>query len=111
MTNKELLYCADCVNCKVIKQFNKDNSTYIKKIRCSKKQWLYPSGKEKLYEYFTLPQHRVKFCKFYEPMSESKDELQDYIKNLLITLPRNRIIYDAKTGKEVELWAKRDWNI
>ena len=104
MINDKLLYCADCVNCKVLKQFNSNKSTFVKKIRCSKEQWQYPSGKEKLYEYFTLLQHRPDFCLHYDPNSESFKEQQDYIRDLQLKLPRDRIIYDAETGKEVALW-------
>ena len=103
MINNKLLYCADCVNCKVVNQFNNDKSTFVKKIRCSKEQWQYPSGKEKLYDYFNLLQHRPDFCIFYDPMSETSKEQQEYIKDLQAKLPRDRIIYEAETGKEVAL--------
>ena len=97
----KLIYCADCANCKTIALFSPDKATYIKKVQCSKEQWLYPSGKERLFEYHSLLQHRPEFCIHYDPMSENKKEHQEYIRHLQMTLPRDRVIYDAKTDKEV----------
>jgi len=102
MDGNQKIYCANCANCKVLRFYNHDKSTYVQKIRCSKGQWSYQSGKERFYDYFNLLNHKPDVCLFYDPMCESYDELKSYLKNLRNTLPRSMVIYDSVTSKEVE---------
>ena len=102
MDNNQIIYCANCSNCKIIKLYNYDKSTYVKKIKCSKSQWKYCSGKEKVYDFFSILHHRPDNCSFYDPMCESMEELKSYFKSLRNTMPSHMVIYDAKTHKEVK---------
>ena len=98
---KETIYCTNCENCKIIRKYNNQKTTYVKMIRCEKYRWLNCSGDERIFDYHNLLNRRMRTCAFYNPMCENKKELKAFIKELRNALPRRRIIYTADTNSEV----------
>ncbi|HPK44715.1 MAG TPA: hypothetical protein PLV62_07025 [Spirochaetota bacterium] len=89
---KEKFFCANCVNCIVIRQYESDPERFVLRVRCTKKQWTKRSGEEKLYKYFTVSRRTVDNCQYY---NEAGD-LYPYIKNLRRDLPIKDEIYSTR---------------
>jgi hypothetical protein len=87
---QEKRYCANCLNCIVIRQIEADK--YILRSRCTKRKWVKRSGEEKLYKYFTVARRVVEDCDMYEEAGE----LFPYLKNLRQDLPIKDDIYSLK---------------
>jgi len=95
------IYCADCRHCKQFRSYSSDGRTFVLRVRCAKGMWRYPSGREKTYDRHTLLDRRPKHCPHYDPMSETPEELAEYLDYLKRTLPFEKVVYDANTGEEV----------
>ena len=92
---KSVLFCANCLHCKLIHSLNRDKSTYTKKIRCKKSRWKYVSKEEKIYDYHTILNRNASNCPYYESASDNDFETKQFIRHLKKTLPPKRIIYKA----------------
>lgn len=89
----EKVYCANCLHCVTVRQYESEADKYILRVKCTKKKWSKRSGEEKLYKYFTVARRMQVNCEFYEPMGE----ILPYIKNLKKELPIKGEIYMVKT--------------
>lgn len=86
---KEKVYCANCEYCLVVRVFETDQSKYVLRVKCGKKQWAKRSGEEKQYKYFTVARRVQADCTDYSPMGDSNP----FIKNLRRELPVKDEIY------------------
>lgn len=86
----EKVYCANCVNCKVVQQPAGANGQYQLRVRCSAGQWRKKLGEEKIYKYFTVARRSQDYCEFYEPMGDPRE----FIKELKKTLPIKDELYN-----------------
>ena len=91
MTSNEKMYCANCTNCVVIRQYESEPDRFVLRVKCLKKKWQKRSGEEKLYKYFTVARRIAEDCEFYE----ESGELYPYIKNLRKELPIKDEIYST----------------
>ncbi|MDY6935420.1 MAG: hypothetical protein SVZ03_14490 [Spirochaetota bacterium] len=89
---KEKIFCANCQNCIVIRQYESEPEKYVLRVKCLKKRWMKRSGEEKLYKYFTVARRVMEECEDYY---ESGD-LYPYIKNLRKELPIKDEVYSIK---------------
>jgi hypothetical protein len=89
---KEKIFCANCQNCIVIRQYESEPDRYVLRVKCLKKKWVKRSGEEKLYKYFTVARRIMDDCEFYM----ESGELFPYIKNLRKELPIKDEIYSTK---------------
>ena len=89
MPTNEKVYCANCANCTVIRQYESDQEKYILRVRCEKKKWSKRSGEEKLYKYFTVARRMQPNCEDYLEMGD----ILPYVKNLKKELPIKDEIY------------------
>lgn len=88
---KEKFFCANCMHCIVIRQYD-DPERFVLRVRCIKKKWTKQSGEEKLYKYFTVSRRTIDNCQFYNEAGE----LYPYIKNLRKDLPIKDEIYSSR---------------
>ena len=75
------MYCANCKNCKVIRELASDGSP-LQKVRCAAGHWTKPLGGEKLYPLATVPRRTVHNCLDYDEMGETKQYMKELKKNL-----------------------------
>lgn len=87
--SEKKIYCANCENCKVVRQALGNGGEYQLRVRCAAGQWNKKSGEEKLYKYFTLPRRSMDACAFYESMGDSKL----FLKKLRANLPTKDEVY------------------
>ncbi|MBX7058254.1 MAG: hypothetical protein K1X75_09310 [Leptospirales bacterium] len=92
MAAGEKVYCANCAQCIVVRQYEAEHDKYILRVRCNKKKWSKRSGEEKLYKYFTVARRMQPNCEDYQEMGD----LLPYIKNLKKELPIKDEIYGVK---------------
>jgi len=50
MMVKEKIFCANCQNCIVIRQYESEPDRYVLRVKCLKKKWVKRSGEEKRYK-------------------------------------------------------------
>lgn len=89
---REKVFCANCANCIVIRQFDTEPDKYVLRVKCLKKKWVKRSGEEKLYKYFTVGRRVQEDCTEYSEMGN----LLPYIKNLRKELPIKDEVYTVK---------------
>jgi len=91
LTDKETkkVYCANCSNCKLVRQPVGNGTQYHLRVRCAAGQWKKKNGEEKFHKYFTLGRRTVEFCDQYQPMGEAKS----FMKDLKANLPTKDEIY------------------
>ncbi|WGK69685.1 hypothetical protein P0082_02135 [Candidatus Haliotispira prima] len=75
-------YCANCINCKLVKALT-DDGVSIQKVRCDAGHWKKKLGEEKLYRYATVARRTMRLCPDYDEMGEPKA----FMKELKKTLP------------------------
>ena len=92
MSSEEKVYCANCLNCVAVRQYEAEADKYILRVKCTKKKWSKRSGEEKLYKYFTVARRMQDNCDNYEPMGN----VMPFIKNLKKELPIKDEIYLVK---------------
>ena len=78
------VYCANCINCKLVRVAAGNGSQYYLRVRCIAGKWRKKLGEEKIYKFFTVSRRRVDECDTYEPMGEAADFLQELKKTLPI---------------------------
>ena len=84
------IYCANCVNCKLVRSTVGGNGQYLLRVRCTAGKWRKKLGEEKIYKYFTVARRSLDECDSYEPMGDPKE----YIKELKKTLPIKDEVYN-----------------
>ena len=87
------IYCANCINCKLVHTPDGNSGLYVLRVRCVAGKWKKKLGEEKYYKYFTVARRSLDSCDSYEPMGDPKD----FIKDLKKTLPIKDEIYSTKT--------------
>ncbi len=87
--HEDKIYCANCVNCKVVKVALGNGSQYQLRVRCSVGKWQKKSGEEKLHKYFTLSRRILDQCDSYNPMGDSRS----FLKELKAVLPTKDEVY------------------
>ena len=85
------IYCANCINCKVVRNFTKEDQ-YVLRVRCAAGKWRKKLGEEKFYKYFTVARRALSHCDAYTPMGDSKP----FMKELRKSLPIKDEVYDNK---------------
>lgn len=83
------IYCANCIHCKLKRDFIKGGPSYQLRVRCQAGRWKLKHGEEKYYKYFTVAKRSIGGCDAYEPMGEVKN----FLKDLKRTLPIKDEIY------------------
>jgi hypothetical protein len=92
---KEKIFCANCQNCIVIRQYESEPDKYVLRVKCTRKKWVKRSGEEKLYKYFTVARRIVDDCDGFIEAGE----LFPYIKNLRKELPIKDEIYSVRDAQ------------
>jgi len=83
--DKEKIYCANCENCILFKQEDRNSAnTYHLRVKCAANKWVKKKGDEKFYKYFTVARRKMEECDRYSPMGEAKEFLKDLKKILPI---------------------------
>ena len=81
---KDKIYCANCINCKLVRSPNEDGDAYYLRVRCSAGKWRKKLGGEKVYKYFTVARRSIDECDAYVPMGDPRDFIRELKKNLPI---------------------------
>lgn len=89
---KEKIFCANCLSCVVIRQYESEPEKYVLRVKCLKKKWMKRSGEEKLYKYFTVARRVMEECEEYVEIGD----LYPYIKNLRKDLPIKDEVYSTR---------------
>jgi len=89
--SSDKVYCANCVNCKLIKIPMGNGDQYGLRVRCAAGKWRKKLGEEKVYKYFTVIRRTVDQCDAYEPMGD----VEIFLKELKKSLPIKDEIYSA----------------
>ena len=83
------IYCANCIQCKLVRLPLGNGNQYQLRVRCAARKWKKKLGEEKYYKYFTVARRSLEVCDCYEPMGE----IRDFLKELKKTLPIKDEIY------------------
>ncbi len=89
---KTKIYCANCINCKVVRIPTGEGNQYQLRVRCAAGKWRKKLGDEKLYKYFTVARRSLDECDSYVPMGDT----QEFIRELKKSLPIKDEIYTAE---------------
>lgn len=87
----EKVYCANCINCKLIRIPAGNGRQYQLRVRCNAGRWKKKLGEEKFYKYFTVARRSQDFCDDYNPMGDAKE----FMKELKKTLPIRDEMYSS----------------
>lgn len=79
-TNK--IYCANCINCKLVPEIQEGQTRYVLRIRCAAGKWKKKLGEEKIYKYCTIGRRYQDFCDAYGEMGDTRAFIRDLKKNL-----------------------------
>lgn len=91
-SQSEKIYCANCINCKLVRTPNGNAGQYYLRVRCAAGKWRKKLGEEKVYKYFTVARRSIDSCDEYVPMGDPKE----YLKELKRNLPIKDEIYTSK---------------
>lgn len=83
------IYCANCSNCKLVRDPRGGGDQFYLRVRCIAGKWRKKLGGEKIYKYFTVARRSLTYCDTYEPMGDPKE----FIRDLKKTLPIKDEIY------------------
>lgn len=89
--SKEKIYCANCINCKLVRSANEDGDAYYLRVKCAAGKWRKKLGEEKIYKYFTVARRSIDECDAYEPMGDPRE----FIRELKKSLPIRDEAYDS----------------
>lgn len=85
------IFCANCVNCTLVKVPVGNGSQYQLRVRCAAGQWNKKSGEEKLHKYFTLARRTCDSCDHYVTMGDTRG----FLRELRASLPTKDELYQA----------------
>ncbi|MBN2509327.1 MAG: hypothetical protein JXB03_03585 [Spirochaetales bacterium] len=88
-SSHEKIYCANCANCKIVRDMHGGGNKYYLRVRCMAGKWRKKLGEEKIYKYFTVARRSIDYCDAYVPMGDPKE----FIKELKKTLPIKDELY------------------
>ena len=83
------IYCANCENCKIVRDVSAGGNQYYLRVRCMAGKWRKKLGEEKIYKYFTVARRSIDSCDEYIPMGDPKE----FMKELKKTLPIKDELY------------------
>ena len=92
--SSEKIYCANCSNCKLVRDQYGSGDQYYLRVRCAAGKWRKKLGEEKIYKYFTVARRSLDSCECYEPMGDPKE----FIRELKKTLPIKDEVYTAASS-------------
>ncbi len=75
------IYCANCINCKIVKAYTDDGAA-VKKVRCAAGHWKKRKGAEKLYQYDTVTRRTIDTCLDYGEMGDTRAFIKELKRNL-----------------------------
>jgi hypothetical protein len=78
------IYCANCSNCKLVRDARGGSDRYYLRVRCAAGKWRKKLGEEKIYKYFTVARRSLAYCDTYEPMGDPKEFMRELKKSLPI---------------------------
>lgn len=81
---KEKIFCANCINCKLVRSPAVDGEQYFLRVRCNAGKWRKKLGGEKVYKYFTVARRSLDECDAYEPMGDAREFIRELKKSLPI---------------------------
>ncbi len=81
-TRTSKIYCANCINCKLVPSNPDGDDRYFLRVRCTAGKWKKKNGEEKVYKYCTVARRSIYSCDAYEAMGESSEFIRD-LKNSL----------------------------
>ncbi len=85
------IFCANCVNCKLVKIPVGNGSQYQLRVRCTAGVWNKKSGEEKLHKYFTLARRTCETCDHYVTMGDTRG----FLRELRASLPTRDELYQV----------------
>ena len=80
----EKIYCANCINCKLVRTTSGNANQYYLRVRCAAGKWKKKLGEEKIYKYFTVARRSLDSCESYIPMGDAREFIRDLRKSLPI---------------------------
>ena len=83
-SKKEKIFCANCINCKLVRSPAVDGEQYYLRVRCAAGKWRKKLGGEKIYKYFTVARRSLDECDAYEPMGDAREFIRELKKSLPI---------------------------
>jgi hypothetical protein len=82
------IYCANCINCKLIVVKPDKGNQHLLRIRCAAGKWKKKLGEEKLYKYGTITRRCLDRCDAYDGMGDT----QEYLRELRKKTPNRDIL-------------------
>jgi hypothetical protein len=82
IAEEDRAYCANCIHCKVVRDFIDEGVKYQLRVRCDAGKWKKKLGDEKYHKYFTVARRSIECCDSYEPMGDCKEFLRELRKSL-----------------------------
>ncbi|GHU64084.1 hypothetical protein FACS189447_00130 [Spirochaetia bacterium] len=76
------IYCANCINCKLVPAKSEKDERYVLRIRCSAGKWKKKLGEEKLYKYCTITRRYLDACDAYDAMGDTREFIRELRKNV-----------------------------
>jgi hypothetical protein len=76
------IYCANCINCKLIPEIQEGKTRYVLRIRCAAGKWKKKLGEEKIYKYCTINRRYQDACDSYDDMGDTRAFIRDLKKDL-----------------------------
>jgi hypothetical protein len=76
------IYCANCINCKLVPTKDEGDTKYTLKIRCAAGKWKKKLGDEKLYKYATIFRRYLDTCSAYDEMGDAREFIRELRKSL-----------------------------
>jgi hypothetical protein len=84
-----MIYCANCLNCKLTRVTVLYGKGYVKRVRCEAGKWKTSAGNEKLHKFFTVVRRTKENCESYIPMGDA----ESFIENLHTDLPEGDLVF------------------
>lgn len=84
LVENEKIYCANCIQCKLVRTPSGSANQYYLRVRCAAGRWKKKLGEEKVYKYFTVARRSLDHCDAYEPMGDAREFIRDLRKSLPI---------------------------
>jgi hypothetical protein len=99
--NAPVQKCCDCLSAKVFRETSGNTGRYLLKVKCVKGHWRVgrKHGHCDLHRVMARRRHR---CPDFESMSENEEDRKQYLADLAMDLPDERILYEPN-GEPVDI--------
>lgn len=81
---QDRIFCANCINCKLVKRVINSGGQYQLRVKCVAGKWRKKLGEEKVYKYFTVARRSPTNCDAYIQMGNAKEFMRELKKSLPI---------------------------